>query len=198
MNLLIEGVRQLRRSVPTDRQVPDCQVVLVSNEGDFGEGSVAVFAEGLAMGSTDLTGHDAAGGPPPGNRPAGMSSALGRPFWEAAAEGRLVVQQCDSCRQLRHYPQERCPNCHSDTVSWAEVSGHGQIYSFTVTYQGFHPWWATQVPYAVVTVELDEGLRMVSDLPCEDLGSVAIGLPVEVFFDRVADGITLPRFRIVH
>lgn len=46
MNLLIEAVRQLRREVPEARQVPGCEVVLVTNEGDFGEGSVAVLRRG--------------------------------------------------------------------------------------------------------------------------------------------------------
>jgi uncharacterized OB-fold protein len=74
------------------------------------------------------------------------------------------------------------------------------VYTFTVTHQAFHPAWADRVPYAVATVQLDEGVRMVTDLPPEDVGRVAIGRPVEVFFEDTEDPdgrpVTLPRFRL--
>jgi uncharacterized protein len=81
------------------------------------------------------------------------------------------------------------------------VSGRGFVYTFTVTHQAFHAAWAGRVPYAVATVELEEGVRMVTDLPPEDVERVAIGLPVEVFFEdhEGTDGrrVTLPRFRLL-
>jgi uncharacterized OB-fold protein len=76
------------------------------------------------------------------------------------------------------------------------VSGKGRIFSFTITHRAFHPAWAERLPYALVTVELDEGVRMVSDLPDDQLDDVEIGRPVEVFFDDLGE-ITLPRFRLV-
>ena len=77
------------------------------------------------------------------------------------------------------------------------MSGRGVVHSFTVTHQAFHPAWADRLPYVVATIELDEGPRMVSDLD-EDPDEVAIGRRVEVFFERVDDEITLPRFRLSH
>ena len=67
-----------------------------------------------------------------------------------------------------------------------------------MTHHKFHPEWAGRSPYAVATVELPEGVRMVSDLPPEDTADVAIGAPVEVFFEDLDEaGVTLPRFRLV-
>lgn len=133
-------------------------------------------------------------------RPLPTPSELTAGFWQAAAERRLVVQRCDGCGQLRHYPQPMCPNCHSTDWQWSEMSGRGTVYTFTVAHQAFHPAWARSVPYVVATVELDEGVRMVTDLPTEDVDDVAIGRAVEVFFDDMltADGqpFTLPRFRL--
>lgn len=117
-------------------------------------------------------------------------------FWAAAREGRLVVQRCTQCALLRHYPQHLCPDCHSGEWAWTQVAGTGEIYSFSVAHRAFHPAWADRVPYAVVTVELDEGIRMVSDLPVEDTADVAIGRRVEVFFDETDDEWVLPRFRL--
>jgi uncharacterized OB-fold protein len=127
-------------------------------------------------------------------RPLREPSAMTAGFWEAAERHQLVVQHCE-CGQFRHYPQPMCPVCLSMTWSWVPVSGRGTVYSFTVSHRAFHPAWRGRVPYAVATVELEEGVRMLADLPDEDTDDVSIGFPVEVFFDD-HDGRVLPRFRL--
>lgn len=129
-------------------------------------------------------------------RPVPQPTELTSGFWAAACERRLVAQRCLDCRTWRHYPQLRCPHCHSAAWDWAELRGTGEIYSLSVAHRAFHPAWAQRVPYTVVTVELDEGVRMVSDLPDEDGQRAAIGQRVEVFFDPIDDAVVLPRFRL--
>jgi uncharacterized OB-fold protein len=134
-------------------------------------------------------------------RPNPSPDALTAGFWDAAAAHRLVIQRCTRCGTHRHYPQPRCGQCLDEGWEWAEVSGHGTVYTFTVTHQAFHPYWRDKVPYAVATIELDEGVRVMSDLPPGDEERVAIGAEVEVFFEdgRTDDGtpVTFPRFRLV-
>lgn len=134
-------------------------------------------------------------------RPRPVPNPLTEGFWAAAREHRLVVQRCDRCQLLRHYPQPMCPDCHSVDWSWTPVSGRGTVYTFTVTHQAFHPQWVDRVPFVVATIELDEGLRMVSDLPSSDLDDVEIGRRVECWFEDhlLADDstFTFPRFRLV-
>lgn len=130
------------------------------------------------------------------HQPLPKPTPLTEGFWQAAREGRLVIQQCEDCELLRHYPQYLCPACHSDRWRWRQVSGEGTVYSFTIAHQAFNSAWAARVPYAVATIELDEGVRLVSDLPDDDTEHVAIGRRVAVFFDEVAEGVTLPRFRL--
>lgn len=128
--------------------------------------------------------------------PLPVPTALSRGFWDAARAGKLVVQGCNSCDTLRHYPRHRCPHCTGDDWRWVEITGSGVVHSFTVTHQAFHPAWADRLPYVVATVELDDGVRMVSDMD-EPGDAMTIGAPVEVFFPHPADGgITLPRFRL--
>lgn len=147
------------------------------------------------------TGPDRSDGAIVPDRPRPTPSALTEGFWAAAREHRLVVQRCDGCELLRHYPQPMCPQCHGTSRTWAELSGRGTVYSFTVTHQAFHPAWAGRTPYAVATIDLAEGVRMVSDLPPDDTDRVAIGLPVECWFEdhQLDDGtrFTFPRFRLV-
>ncbi|MFS3130750.1 Zn-ribbon domain-containing OB-fold protein [Nocardioides sp. Bht2] len=130
-------------------------------------------------------------------RPVAADSRLAQEFWEFAKNGELVVQQCDSCDLHRHYPQVRCYGCGSGEWHWQSVSGSGTIYSFSVAHHAFHPAWQGRTPYAVATVELREGVRMVGELPCDSPDSIAIGLEVEVHFFDGGDGVGLvPGFRL--
>lgn len=78
---------------------------------------------------------------------------------------------------------------------WVESKGRGKIFSWTVTRAPLHLAFASQVPYAVVIVELDEGVKMVSGLRNLPLDKIEIGLPVEVMFERVAENMAMPYFQ---
>ena len=119
------------------------------------------------------------------------------PFFAAAKERRLVVQRCARCGSLRFPPRELCTSCLSTAVEWAEVSGRGEIFSFNVMHQVYHPAFATEVPYAVVVVKLAEGPKMTSNMVDCPVGDIRIGMPVEVVFETVSEEITLPKFRRV-
>lgn len=92
-------------------------------------------------------------------KPAPQITDLSRPYWEAAAQGRLVLQCCSACGKVRHYPQLLCNSCYSDSVRWTTASGHGKIHSWTIAHHAFHPAFAADLPYTLVTVDLDEGVR---------------------------------------
>ena len=92
-----------------------------------------------------------------------------------------------------------CRFCSSTDLHWAPVSGKCTVYSYTVTVQPFHPFWADKVPYVVATIELAEQphLHFVSNIVDCDPSEVAVGMPVEVTFLTVAPDLTLPVFRKV-
>jgi hypothetical protein len=78
---------------------------------------------------------------------------------------------------------------------WVRLSGKGSVYSYIVSHQAIHPALVDLVPHAVVTIELDEGLRMTSNLIDCPIDELAVGIPVEVVFEKADDSITLPKFR---
>jgi uncharacterized OB-fold protein len=122
---------------------------------------------------------------------------LTAPYWAAAREGRLVVQECRSCRQVWHPPLPRCPHCHAADPGWRPVSGDGAVYTYTVVRHATHYAFAGQVPYVLAIVELAEGPRLVTALLGIEPGrpdQVRVGLPVRVTFREVTDGVTLPYF----
>jgi uncharacterized OB-fold protein len=117
-----------------------------------------------------------------------------KPYWDALEQVRLVIQQCAACGKLRHYPRPVCDACYSMEVTWRQVSGRGLVHSFTVAHHPFHPGFKSELPYVLATVDLEEGVRMVAQLRGVALDDVAVGLPVEVAFERATEDLTLPYF----
>ena len=87
-----------------------------------------------------------------------------RPFFEAAQRHELRVQRCRGCGALRFPARAICSDCLSTDADWVPVSGRGEIFSFNVMHQVYHPGFAAEVPYAVVLVKLAEGPKMISNL----------------------------------
>lgn len=111
-----------------------------------------------------------------------------RPFWEAAAQGRLLYMRCNDCGEPHYYPRAVCPFCFSDRTEWAESAGRGTVYSFSPMRRG------TPVPYTVAYVTLDEGFTMLTNLADCDFDAIAIGQRVRVVFKPAEDGQAVPLF----
>ena len=134
--------------------------------------------------------------PLPQARPIPKSSDhLNGQFWEHCSEGKLCFQRCLDCDTWRHMPRYMCAECGSDQWEWKESSGKGRIFSWIITHQAMHPKFRDEVPYAVLVVEMDEGVRFVSrplGIANEDL---AIDMPVQVIFENIGEDYALPLFR---
>jgi uncharacterized OB-fold protein len=114
-------------------------------------------------------------------------------YWEGAERGELLGQACAACGELRHPPRPMCPRCHSVERKVVRLSGRGVVYSWVIPR---HP---APVGFAespvVALVELDEGIRVVSNVVGAAPGQVRQGLPVEVAFERTRGGKAVPVFR---
>lgn len=127
------------------------------------------------------------------NAPGPLSTSISRPFWEAAAQKKFVLQRCMQCRAWVFYPRGHCPHCWGNDLKWEPASGSGRLRSFSVVHRPGHPAWKSVAPYALGIVELNEGPTMLSTLPVEDIGALHVGMQVEVHFVRVGN-FTLPMF----
>lgn len=119
---------------------------------------------------------------------------LTAPYWDAAREQRLVVQECLLCRQVWHPPLHRCPHCHAADLGWRPVSGDGTVYTYTVVRHPTHFAFADEVPYILAIVELAEGPRLVTAITGAEPGQVRQGQPVRAVFREISDTVTLPYF----
>ncbi len=153
----------------------------------------------LASGGASAAGDGgaAAAGASAAAKPIPQITAEMAPFFAAARDGRLVVQRCSDCALLRFPARELCSGCLSTASTWVEVSGRGEVFSFNVMHQVYHPAFAAEVPYAVVVVRLAEGVKLTSALVDCPPGEIRIGMPVTVVFERVSADVALPKFRRV-
>lgn len=99
------------------------------------------------------------------------------PFWEALADGRLLVHRCESgCGRAFFPPGPVCPHCGGRDVDWAEVDPRGELYSYTrqhVTPPGF------DAPLVVGLTELAAGPRLLTPVAA-DYEDLSVGTTVEV------------------
>lgn len=144
---------------------------------------------------SDDTGITPAPAPPPARpaRPAPTVTDDSAVFWDAASEGRLVAQRCGSCGALRHPPRPMCPRCRSLAVEVVDLRGTGTVYSYAILHHPQHP--AFDYPVQAVLVDLDEGVRVVSNITDVAKDDLRIGMRVQVHFVAVGDGAQIPVFR---
>lgn len=118
------------------------------------------------------------------------------PFWQGCREHQLLIARCAACGVPRYPPSGMCTQCHSNQVEWLRASGRGKVYSWIVVN---HPVpkdiYASDVPYVVALVELEEGVRLATNIIGCDPHTIRPDMAVEVMFDDVAADLTLPKFR---
>jgi hypothetical protein len=112
-------------------------------------------------------------------------------FWENARSGRLVARACAGCGRLQHPPTPMCPACGALDWEVRELTGRGTVHSWIVSR---HPTRPDDAPRIVALVQLEEGIRLVTNLQDVAVPEATVGLPVEVVFLEV-DGTVLPQFR---
>ena len=131
----------------------------------------------------------------PSRKPLPRIDEESRGYWEALARHELYFQRCRDCGTKRFYPRALCPACLSSATEWVRASGRGTVYSFTVTYQNQAPGFREELPYVLAIVELDEGVRMMTNVIGCAPDAVRVGMAVEVVFEDVTAEITLATFR---
>ena len=121
------------------------------------------------------------------------ADAFTRTYWDAAAEGRLLIRRCGDCGRAHHYPREFCPYCWSEAVTWEDASGRATLHTWSVVHRNDLPPFGARTPYVAAMVDLAEGPRMsteVVEAGEDEDGLLRMGMELEVAF---RDGV--PVFR---
>jgi uncharacterized OB-fold protein len=135
-------------------------------------------------------------------KPVPVPDEASAPFFDGALRGELMLLRCRACATfmsptgyLRLPLRPRCVRCFSAALEWAPSTGRATLYSFALMHQVYDEAFAAEIPYNIAVVETDEGVRLTSqvvDCPNERL---AIGMPLEVTFERVSADVAVPKFR---
>lgn len=120
--------------------------------------------------------------------PAPQATPETKPFWDAAAEGRLLIKRCSGCGEAHYFPRALCPFCFSDHTEWEETAGEGEIYAFSLMRK------SPTGPYAIGYVTLTEGPSLLTNFVDCDPAALRIGQKVKVVFKPSDGGPPLPFF----
>ncbi len=128
-------------------------------------------------------------------RPLPSPNPLTAPYWQAVHQGELKLPRCEACAKFHFYPRSACPHCGSTNLVWHNVSGEGEVYSFTVVHRAPSKGFEALVPYVVAVVALAEGPHLMTRLTQVHPDVVRIGMRVAVEFEKQDDETTLPVFK---
>lgn len=117
------------------------------------------------------------------NKPIPQLTDFNQPYFEGCAAGELRIRRCNRCATKFRFNHYLCPNCWSDDHGWEVASGRGRVTHFTVVHQAPYESFEPDAPYAIVLVELDEGVRMMANLLDCDPASIHIGMKVKAIFE---------------
>lgn len=116
-------------------------------------------------------------------------------FWDAAKRHELLIPRCRKCNSFFWYPRPACPTCWEEDWEWVAVKGTGRVHTYTIVRQPQNPAFNDDVPYVYAIIQLDEGVRMISNvIKCNVPDGVKVDMRVKVVFDDVTPEWSLPKF----
>lgn len=131
-------------------------------------------------------------------KPLPLVTSLSAGFWDGLKEGELRIQACVGCGHRQFPPKAACEECGSITLTWIKSNGRGKIYSFAVIRQVVMNSLAfeAEIPYALATIELEEGVRIVAQVQGIPPEQVKTQMEVQVFFEDIG-GVSIAKFKPV-
>jgi uncharacterized OB-fold protein len=121
-----------------------------------------------------------------------------KPYWEGTKNHELLIPRSKESGEFFFYPRALSPGEDmSENLEWVKVSGKAKVWTYAIHHMGPTKAYKGDPPYVVALVELDEGVKMMTNIVDCDPHDVKVGMEVEVVFDVVTDEVTLPKFKPV-
>ncbi|MCH9691588.1 MAG: OB-fold domain-containing protein [Gammaproteobacteria bacterium] len=114
-------------------------------------------------------------------------------FWQALEDEVLMAQQCGDCSIFLHPPRPMCPNCNSLNQQKVPLSGRGRLYSWCMPQHPKIPMF--HYPLITALIDLEEGIRILSNLIECDTNQITTGMALEVCFAPTKGGKKVHQFR---
>lgn len=115
-------------------------------------------------------------------------------FWKGLKERKLLAQKCKKCGERFFPPRARCPECLSDKLDWVELSGKGELYSWSEVYM---PPLAFGDSFILGIIDLEEKVgRIITRIEVEP-EKLVIGMELAIDYVDVTETLTLCVFKPV-
>ena len=112
-------------------------------------------------------------------------------YWEGLKEKRLKAQKCKECGEVFFPPRARCPECLSKELDWVELSGRGELYSWSEIHM---PPLAFE-PYILGIIDLEERVgRIITRIDAKP-EELKIGMKMKIDYVDVKEDLTLCTFK---
>ncbi|GAA4289019.1 hypothetical protein GCM10022262_33800 [Georgenia daeguensis] len=108
-------------------------------------------------------------------------------YFDGLRTGRIRVRECTECGTRQWPPRELCGACQGSSFVPRDVPTTGEVYTYTVMYRAFHPWFKDQLPYGVAVVEVEGGIRIIGRYVGDDPEGLACGQRMEAVFDDLGE-----------
>ena len=116
-------------------------------------------------------------------KPVPEISEINREYFDGCVAGELRIRTCNACAARFRFAHAWCPQCWSSQLGWQRASGHARVSHFTVVHMAPVPAFQAESPYVLAMVELDEGVRMMTNIVDCDPEIVRVGMEVRVRFE---------------
>jgi uncharacterized protein len=118
-------------------------------------------------------------------------------FFAELAAGRFVLRFCPACARPRYPHAPVCPYCGTDGYEWRQAPTGGTVLSWARCHLPYLPEFAPLVPYTVLDVQLNAGVRIIARLlspAASPAPEPACGMRVNLAAERWPGGGAVPGF----
>jgi uncharacterized OB-fold protein len=122
-------------------------------------------------------------------------SAAAQPFFDGASEGKLRLQVCSACETWAYPLTNVCSNCGSTEITWRDASGRGEVYAHGRLMRPYHARHTDRLPLILAQIDIEEGLRINTNVVDIDPAALKVGDAVQVAFETFPDGGVIPVFK---
>ncbi len=99
---------------------------------------------------------------------------------------QLAAARCASCGTIAFPPRTVCRKCRGQKFESVKLSNEGKVLTFTIIRVGAERF-SKQTPYAVAIVELNDGVRLTTQIADVDPEKVEIGQKVRLVFRKIQE-----------
>jgi uncharacterized OB-fold protein len=107
-------------------------------------------------------------------------------FREIPQRYRLEAGKCKKCGQVYFPPRIVCPECKSRQFETIKLNPEGKLLTYTIIRVASDKF-SIQAPYAVGIVELNDGVKLTTQIADVDFDKIKIGMKLKLVFRKIQD-----------